>query len=287
MPGGSGGRSHSSPRRCSPDRLGPRAPQHTQTRCATSPLHPQLVVAYSAAAGTGISRHRPSSVGTGIPSTRCPHDSTVLRRCQGCQPYHLSSSLGIESTGISRPHRGHGRFGRGWPRSSSKRRRTGARGAPTRLPAGVAQGDLLRGPAVGAGPAEARQGLSALRSLCAVITTTMYALISTRRQWEKLALPEVREKATPNFLEGCKSLPPETAQVSDLRSPAAIAARLQLPPDHHRVPYPLGQEPVDHRPVRIQHAPAPAPPGRRRAPAQHRPAHRLRVHPSCSAMSQR
>jgi hypothetical protein len=33
---------------------------------ATSPLRPQPVVAYSAAAGTGISRHRPFSCGNGM-----------------------------------------------------------------------------------------------------------------------------------------------------------------------------------------------------------------------------
>jgi hypothetical protein len=48
-------------------------------------------------------RHRPSSVGTGIPSTRWPHHSTTLH--------------GMHA---SRPLVGHGRFAWGRPRSSSQ-----------------------------------------------------------------------------------------------------------------------------------------------------------------------
>jgi hypothetical protein len=48
-------------------------------------------------------RHRPSSLGTGIPSTRWPHHSTTLH-----------------GMNASRPHVGQGRFGWGRPRSSSQ-----------------------------------------------------------------------------------------------------------------------------------------------------------------------
>ena len=75
---------------------------------------------YVASPSTTISRQRPSVSGTGIPSIRWPHHSTVLHGSHGCQPYHLRSSVGMESTGISRPHVGHGRLARGRPRSSSQ-----------------------------------------------------------------------------------------------------------------------------------------------------------------------
>ena len=48
-------------------------------------------VRYFASPSTTSSRQQPSVSGTGTPSTRWPHHSTVLQGCHGCQPYHLSS----------------------------------------------------------------------------------------------------------------------------------------------------------------------------------------------------
>lgn len=53
---------------------------------------------------TTISRHRPSTVGTGMFSTRCPHHSTVLAARNGCRPWRFANSDGRVTTGISRPH---------------------------------------------------------------------------------------------------------------------------------------------------------------------------------------
>lgn len=61
---------------------------------------------------------RQSTSGTRKPSIRCPHHSTVVQSCHGCQPQNLSNSVGTESAGISRPH--HGRLARGRPCSSTQ-----------------------------------------------------------------------------------------------------------------------------------------------------------------------
>jgi len=47
---------------------------------------PTGLVTYVASPSTTISRHRPSASGTGMPSTRCPHHSTVLQGSHGCPP---------------------------------------------------------------------------------------------------------------------------------------------------------------------------------------------------------
>jgi hypothetical protein len=65
----------------------------------TSLLMHSTATNYRASPSTTMSRHRPSTSGTGIPSTRWPHHSTVLHSCHGCQPYHLSSSVGRRASG--------------------------------------------------------------------------------------------------------------------------------------------------------------------------------------------
>ena len=56
------------------------------------------------------SPERPSSVGTGIPSTRWPHHSTTPHTWNGTQPCPFRCSGGSVTSGISLPHVGHGRI---------------------------------------------------------------------------------------------------------------------------------------------------------------------------------
>jgi hypothetical protein len=66
--------------------------------------------------------------------------------------------------------------------------------------------------------------------------------------------------------------------VSQDRAPGRVALGLELAPDHHGVPHPLGEELIHDGPVRIQHAAAPAPSPPRGPTALQSPPDSLRMH---------